>query len=101
MTEPDQKGEDVKQNVVTTTKDEEEVAEMKKLEKEEEDTPQEPRKSERTQKHLSNMVTTNMQTPQPTACTMLCIIYVRYMNSQPYKKQNQVIMLQSGKSLRF
>jgi len=48
-TEPDQKSEDVKQNVVATTKDEE-VAEMKKLEKEEEDTPQEPRKSERTRK---------------------------------------------------
>ena len=34
-TEPDQKGEDVKQNAGTTTKDEEEVPEMKKLEKEE------------------------------------------------------------------
>ena len=49
-TEPDQKGEDVKQNAGTTTKDEEEVSEMKKLGKEEEDTPQESRKSERTRK---------------------------------------------------
>ena len=49
-TEPDQMGEDVKQNAGTTTKDEEEVSEMKKFEKEEEDTPQESRKSERTRK---------------------------------------------------
>ena len=49
-TEPDQKGEDVKQNAGTITKDKEEVSEMKKLKKEEEDTPQESRKSERTRK---------------------------------------------------
>jgi hypothetical protein len=46
-TEPYQKGEEVQQNAVTTRKDEEEVAEMKKLE---EDMPQEPRQSERTRK---------------------------------------------------
>ena len=40
----------MKQNAGTITKDEEEVSEMKKLEKEEEDTPQESRKSERTRK---------------------------------------------------
>ena len=49
-TEPDQKGEDVQQNAGTITKDEEEVSEMKKLEKEVEDTPQESRKSERIRK---------------------------------------------------
>ena len=48
--EPYQKGEDVKQNAGTITKDDEEVAEMKKLEKEEEDTPQESRKSGRIRK---------------------------------------------------
>ena len=55
-TEPDQKGEEVKQNAVTNRKDEEEVAEMKKLE---------------------DMVMMNMQTLQPTTCTMLPIIYVK------------------------
>ena len=48
------------QNTVTTTKDEV-VAEMKKLEKEEGDMPQEPRKSERTRKPPVRPMTHRMQ----------------------------------------
>ena len=45
-TEPDQKGEETKQNVVTTTGDEEQEGETKKSE----EMPQVPRQSERTRK---------------------------------------------------
>ena len=53
------------------------------------------------EKHLSDMVTMNMQTLLFTAYTMSPIIYARLMNPQLYKKQCQVSTLQSGKSLRI
>ena len=84
-----QKGEEVKQNAVTT-RENEEVAEMKKIE---EDMPQEPRQSEKTQKAPVTYGFDEYADAQPTVCTMLPIIYVRLMNPQLYKKQSQVTKL--------
>ena len=68
-TEPDPKSMEMKQNADSTAKDEEEVAEIRR--------PKNSKNSEDLRehaKHLSDMVTTNMQTPRPTTCAMFPII---------------------------
>ena len=78
-TEPDLKSIEVNQNADTTAKDEE-VAEIRRSEKEKErqepqvHVEQELRRSERTRKTPARYGYDNIQTPRPTACAMLPII---------------------------